>query len=384
MHLSILAEYYERVYVVVLFGLCLFYILKLSFSTESTVIDNKKKNIKFSTTQIGAFILTVIIIIFIGNRPSSPVFVDMNYYAYTYDNIYTGSLSLTSSDSRGEWLFSLFGNLCKLLGFSTTQYFISIASIYYGLMLFSCWMLMRRNLLVAVLFCFISLSCFAYGVNGMRNGMACSFAMMAIALLNTNKWGKIFSILLMFIAFSLHRSTILPCFCAISALLFVKNTKWAIYFWGASILISLLVGNYVTEFFVNLGFDDRMESYANLDEEGNIMESTNVKSGFRVDFILYSIMPIIMAWYVTVKRNFKDLTYHVISITYILANSFWIMVIRSEQSNRFAYLSWFLYPIVIAYPLLRMNLWNNQDRKVALILFAYSGFTFFMSFVYYG
>ena len=126
-----------------------------------------------------------------------------------------------------------------------------------------------------------------------------------------------------------------------------------------------------------------MEQYANLDE-GETIITTDQLSGFRVDFIIYSIMPIIMAWYVTIKRNFKDLPYHTIATTYILANAFWIMVIRSEQSNRFAYLSWFLYPIVIAYPLLRMNIWENQDRKLALILLAYAGFTFFMSFVYYG
>ena len=127
-----------------------------------------------------------------------------------------------------------------------------------------------------------------------------------------------------------------------------------------------------------------MEQYANIDEQGYVMESENEKAGFRLDFILYSIMPIIMVWYVTIKRNFKDLTYHIIATTYILANAFWIMVIRSEQSNRFAYLSWFLYPLVIAYPLLRMNIWEDQDRKTGLILLAYSGFTFFMQFIYYG
>ena len=95
-------------------------------------------------------------------------------------------------------------------------------------------------------------------------------------------------------------------------------------------------------------------------------------------------MPIIMAWFVTMKRNFQDKTYHIIATTYILANAFWVMVIRSEQSNRFAYLSWFLYPLVIAYPLLRMNIWEDQDRKTAMILLAYSGFTFFMNFVYYA
>ena len=126
-----------------------------------------------------------------------------------------------------------------------------------------------------------------------------------------------------------------------------------------------------------------MMEYANLDEFGNVEQSENVEAGFRIDFIIYSIMPIIMVWYVTIKRNFKDLTYNIIASTYILANAFWVMLIRSEQSNRFAYLSWFLYPIVIAYPLLRMNIWEDQDRKAGLILLVYSGLDYSYQNEYY-
>ena len=88
-------------------------------------------------------------------------------------------------------------------------------------------------------------------------------------------------------------------------------------------------------------------------------------------------MPILLVWYLTIKREFKDKSFNLLANTYILANAFWIMVIRANYSNRFAYLSWFLYPIVIFYPLLRFKIWDNQDRNSALILLAYSGFTFF-------
>ena len=152
-------------------------------------------------------------------------------------------------------------------------------------------------------------------------------------------------------------------------------------------MISIVAGNAITELFVGLDFDDRMEQYANLPKEVEdmlIADQSPGNTGFRIDFLIYSAMPVLMAWYVTVKRNFQDNVYNVIATTYVLANAFWVMVIRSEQSNRFAYLSWFLYPLVIAYPLLRMDLWEDQDRKTALILFVYVGFTFFMDFVYYG
>ena len=57
---------------------------------------------------------------------------------------------------------------------------------------------------------------------------------------------------------------------------------------------------------------------------------------------------------------------------------FWIIVINASFSNRFAYLSWFLYPIVLSYPLLRMSIWKNQGRKTAYILIAHSLFTYLM------
>jgi hypothetical protein len=90
-----------------------------------------------------------------------------------------------------------------------------------------------------------------------------------------------------------------------------------------------------------------------------------------------------MVWYVTHYRKFKDQTFNILANTYLLSNAFWIMVIRSAFSNRFAYLSWFIYPLVIVYPLLRMNIWKDQDRKTAIIFFLYSGFSFFMFFIYY-
>jgi hypothetical protein len=90
-----------------------------------------------------------------------------------------------------------------------------------------------------------------------------------------------------------------------------------------------------------------------------------------------------MIWYVTKYRRFSDPEYTAVANAYLLSNAFWIMVIRAAFSNRFAYLSWFIYPIVIAYPLLRMNVWKDQDRKTTIILFFYSAFTFFMFFIYY-
>ena len=62
----------------------------------------------------------------------------------------------------------------------------------------------------------------------------------------------------------------------------------------------------------------------------------------------------------------------------MIANAFWILIIRANFSNRFAYLSWFLMAPVIAYPMLRYKLFPNQYRIVGLVLAFYYLFTYFM------
>jgi len=367
---------YSTIYTLTLCGMG--FLMSIYYLSPSPSGINKVH--QYNKNEILALLLGFLVIFFIGFRPISGVFVDMLMYDHVYNNIYGES---TLYDSRGEWVFYLIGTTCKELGLSDKMYFLILSFIYYGCMILACWRLMRRNLFLALIFCFTSFSCFSYGVNGLRNGIGCSLILLSITFLGKDKWNLAIAIVLMFLALNIHRSTLLPSVCALVSLFWLKNTKIALSFWVASIFVSALIGNYVTEFFVNLGFDDRMEQYANLDQSETITTIDQL-SGFRIDFIIYSIMPIIMAWYVTIKRNFKDKTYNIIAITYILSNAFWIMVIRSEQSNRFAYLSWFLYPLVIAYPLLRMNIWEDQDRKTALVLLAYAGFTFFMHFIYYG
>ena len=275
---SVPAVLYNSIYISAIFGLCL--IIAFYYASSTT---NEKLAAHVPLAQFGAFAFTALVILFVGFRPISSVFIDMPMYTHVYNNIYDGTMK-SVNDTRGEWLFYAYGNCCKRLGLSDVMYIFSIAVIYFGLMLVVCWRLMRNNLFVAILFCLASFSCFSYGVNGMRNGMACSLVMVGVSLLSGKRWEQILAFAFMFCACNIHRSASLSCICAISAWLFVKDTKWAIYFWFVSILISFVAGNYVTEFFVNLGFDDRMMEYANLDEFGKVGQSENVKAGFRIDF----------------------------------------------------------------------------------------------------
>lgn len=326
-----------------------------------------------------AVFLTIALILFIGLRPSSRIFGDMGMYRHTYENVL---YDYSPFSLHTEWLWDNLMYFFKSSGFSSNEFFLFVSFVYFGGMLLCAALLMRENLWIAVLFFFTSFSCYSYSTNGIRNGFSCSMELVAITLLTLSKSKHVAAYLLLFFSMGVHRSSLLPAAAVIASLYFIKDTKTAIRFWLLSIAISLVAGPLVEQFFAALGFDDRMSDYASTNQD-DASASQFSQTGFRWDFLLYSGFGVAMVWYVTRFRRFTDRTYVVIANTYILCNAFWVMVIRSSFSNRFAYLSWFIYPVVMAYPLLRMNLWKDQDRKTALILFLYSGFTFFMFFIFY-
>ena len=325
-----------------------------------------------------ALFLVVVAILYLGLRPISREFGDMWLYARSYDSYLDMPYKMIAFGS--EWFWDNIGIFCANMGLNEFEYFLVVEAGYLGLMFACAWVLARKNLWIAMLFFLTSFSCYSYGTNGIRNGMACSIELLALALFVKEGHKRVAGAVLMFIALGVHRTTMLPSAAAIATVYAVRDTKMALRFWLISIFLSLTIGPVVAQVFTALGFDDRMSIYYNAQESTAQYFS---HTGFRWDFLVYSAMPVFMIWYITKRRRFTDLTYSVIANTYLLCNAFWIIIIRASFSNRFAYLSWFIYPVVIFYPLLRMNVWEDQDRKTSIILFLYSGFTFFMYFIYY-
>lgn len=361
------ASWYRPVFLVVSVILTIVYYDKL----------NNGINLKTDKRNAWGIMLpyAILFIIFVGLRPvNGYYFGDTGNYALGYQHAKSTPLFLWTS-GRSERVFGYLMWACSKV--MPVQWFFLIVEILYIVpMIVAVRKLAPNESGAMLLFAMTSFSFFTYGTNGIRNGMACSLIILAIALLSDrNLLGYIGAAVLATIAFGCHRSTALPILCS-AVCLFYKNTKGIIAFWVFSIFISLVAGGPVESFFTGLGFDDRMVSYGS----ANVNEAYFSHTGFRWDFLLYSCVPILLGWYVIVERGLEDATYSFLLNTYILCNSFWVMMIRASYSNRFAYLSWFLYPIVLAYPLLRLKVFKeDNDWKVALILVANTAFTVIMS-----
>lgn len=315
-------------------------------------------------------LLSLFLTFWLGLRPVHFLFGDTVNYALEYRML---NIREVRMNWHGEWIWQWLMVGCKKAGLSLEVFFTIVEAGYVLSAMWAVKRIMPSNPMIGFLFVLASLMFFTFSVNGLRNGLACHLILLAISYLLDDKYIIGYAICL--IAFGIHRSTMLPIVAVTFGLFVSRNIRYAIIFWIASILVSLVAGNAVSGLFASLGFDDRLTAYTT----GQGMDMTQFsRSGFRWDFLLYSAAPIVMAWYVCIKRQIRDNWYEVICMTYCLCNAFWVMVIRSAFSNRFAYLSWFLYPFVIAYPLINLPIWQDQDRKTGWILLAYSGFSVFM------
>ncbi len=360
---------YEKAHVLVLLVLTLFYYSILKGK-------NAKQLILRSNTQPLIFLYVFIFIFVVGFRPVVYAFGDTVNYAHGYEEF---SLSPERILFESDSLFYLFMWTCAQF-MSVNWFFFLVEILYVVPIVIACYRLLHANMDIGLLFCFAAFSFFAYGVNGLRNGVACSFIFLAITFIRGSIRDKVICSILTVIAVGFHISVLLPAVCMLAAF-FVRRPGILFYFWVISIVISLVAGSSVANFFANLGFfEDRISDYIHPDIEEDLFTET----GFRWDFLLYSAAPIFLGWYIIFKRKVYEKTYLLLLGTYIFANAFWIMVIRAEFSNRFAYLSWFLYPIVIAYPLLKLKIWpKTQGQKTALIMLAHLAFTLFMVFIVY-
>lgn len=332
---------------------------------------------KCNGNSIFALILCLCLALWIGFRPEKSywIFGDSVLYAHIY-KLMGSHLDGAYLDSS-EWVWYKFSYFCSQ-SMSVQFYFALIALGYFGFTFYACKVLTKNNVLVSVLFMMGAFSFFSYGTNGLRNGLACSIVLTVTALLSKSRKNLLIAFLLAFLAINIHKTTMLPLATLFASIYVVKSFKWAYTFWLISIVISLVAGGAVTALFAGLGFDDRLSYLTSMDE------GMFSRTGFRWDFLIYSMMPIILGYYVVIKRGIQDRTYTILLNTYTLANAFWVMVIRANYSNRFAYLSWFMYPIVLAYPLLKLDIWGDrQGTRLKQIMLAHIGFTWFMQTFYW-
>lgn len=342
--------YYHLYYNLILFIVLLTLVHNYALQISDTANVNYLK--------ISGIFLFVFILGFLGFRPVHHIFVDMFTYARRYDEYQFGSPITLTSDITFEY----FMKFCSYF-LDKTFFFALCAFLYVTPLLVVSIKFFKDYWFYSFLMLLGSYSFLVYGVNGIRNGIATSFFLLALAY----KDNKLFLYGIMIVSILFHKSMVLPVL-AYLITQFYNNPKSYILFWIISIPISLILGSLISGLFTGFGFvDERFVGYL-MHERG----------GFRWDFLVYSSFPIIVGSYFIYKKHFKDRVFIQLFNVYAFCNAFWIFVIRISFSNRLAYLSWFLMGIILIYPYITQKDTINKNKTIGKVIFAYFAFAYFM------
>ncbi len=359
----IAAEHYLITFLLIVTFLALQEMLKVGGLSDYQIVEmprNKSDN-------LNAILLAVFFILFFALRdPYSPIFADTPGYTFRFESIRDFGEDAAwyplIAYTKREVLWSKSIMFFTSLNVDVAIWYLFVAAIYILGIYFAVKRLIPNHIFIVLVFELLNMGFYGGGTNGIRNADGLSIVLLALSFLVTLKKKNILiAVILCYAAFQIHNSTYLPSLCMFTAAFILKKPKACITLWIVCVFLSLVLGNAFASLFGEMGFDDRMNKYMDYDENGT-------QWGFRWDFLIYSAIPIAWGWWVIVKKGIKARTYEIIYNTYVLSNSFFVLVIRAAYSNRFAALSWFLYFLVISYPLLKFKLFNDQGRKISYAL----------------
>ena len=359
------AELYQYIYSLLVLILSIFVIKKYRTLKDLDLNGG-------SFTSEGYLIsLILFLILFIGLRPPEKVFADTVYY---YDVIKNRGMVFYGFNNKVENM--LFDNVLFFFSYKHWDYrifFVIISTIYFGGFYIATKKMFPRDTYFAYLVFLAAFSTFSYSVNGIKAGAAAAIFMIGIAY----REKLLLSLFLVLLSWGIHHSMSFPI--AVYAIVtFYKNPKYYIIFWVFCLVVAIFHITTFQEIFAGYT-DEKGARY--LKSTG---ENWKGRGGFRIDFVLYSVMPILMGWYATQKRKIEDKKYNFLLCYYLLSNAIWLLCMYVNYNNRIAYLSWFVYPFVLIYPILQCKWKISKNQDVAKYASYHLYFTMFMVFIYYG
>ena len=338
-------------------------VLFFTFIITQTENITTEKNIVF-IKNVG-LILLLVIIPYMGLRPiNGRYFGDTETYGEYFLHYQDGGEILMDKD----YWFHFFTKMCSNV-MNVHMYFLVCAALYVLPLYEACKTWFKEYWGYAFLFLVFSFSFWAAGTNGVRSAIASSFILLAYSRKNI-----FYKIVWLALGVAFHKSMLLLVAAYVLTLV-IRNPKWYFYAWCLCIPLSLAAAGFWENLFAGL-IDDERASYLT---SGNVNNDEFSSTGFRWDFLLYSLAAVYAAFYFIYKKNFKDDNYFRLVNIYLTVNGFWILVIRANFSNRFAFLSWFMMGIIITYPLLKKNFLPSQLKIIGYIAVTYFAFTFFMN-----
>lgn len=301
-----------------------------------------------------------VLVALIGLRPISYAFGDMGTYYKSFLD-YQYGVPISHEDILFQaimWLFAKFANAPAFFFFCALVYIVPVA-IAARRMLGNYWP-------IAFFMTIAWFDYYGYAVNGLRQGVASSVFILALTVSWRYSW------VLLVAAVGLHIGFLIPAVAYIAVLKF-RNPKWYLVGWLCAIVVTSAYAGF-GELIAGTGwFGDRWDKYLTV---GTYFTKQLKEVGFRMEFLIYSAIPVVVGTYFILVKKFEDRLYDRLFCIYLATNAVWLLAIRSPISNRIAGLSWCMMGLVIAYPLVRCRALRMQHFAYMGILAVLFGYTF--------
>lgn len=331
--------------------------------------------------EYGIIILAIFLTLLIGLRPLEQAWMwaDTGNYKHAYNAQEGNAFYFDGNATNIIWdnLFNYWAS--TRLGISTL--FLLGDAIYFLCTYLACKKWFPHDTPAAYLVFLGAFSTYSYSYNGVKAGIAAALFLLGLAYYE-KKW---ISIVLVLISWGFHHSMQLPVGAYILGL-FYKKTKWYLYGWGFCVLMSLLHISFFQSLFAGYA-DEQAWLYLGITDGDDFGGA----GGFRIDFLLYSAVPIYFGYKFILKEGRKVSNMYCVMVNmYLCTNGIWCLCMYASYCNRIAYLSWFMYPIVLIYPFLKEDLSGSplfkrqgQYTFFSNVMMYHLGFTLFMELVYY-
>ncbi len=309
-------------------------------------------------------------ILYIGLRPITDECIDTVQYAKIYEEI--NDIGITEDLDP---FFMLAMKFFNLIGCSVHIFFLFCAVIYVCSYASLCKWKYYQESVIVFLSVLVSFSFFSYGINAIRNGLSVAFFLFGFIYGQKGRYMPMSCF--MILSFYTHSSSLLLIVAYVLSC-FYKNVKAYYCAWLVSLLLVLLLGDIWQRYINFLPMLSKHDTDYFLEADDS---KTFSMSGFRWDFLLYGIIPILVSYYYIVKRGFKDSFYNRITIIYLVANILWLFMSSNWLSNRFGFLSWWLYIPMIFYPILQVESGRRKERYMKYAFVGNYAFTMLMFFI---
>lgn len=267
-----------------------------------------------------------------------------------------------------------------------TPLFLLGAFLYFGCTYLACRKWFPRDTTMAYLVFLGAFSTYSYSFNGVKAGIAGAIFILGLAYYEN----RVLSVVLILLSWGFHHSMQMPV-AAYILTLFFKSPKWYFYGWAFCVVMAILHVSAFQNLFGSISADQLNDehgaSYLLFDTTSKYIYQTD----FRLDFLLYSAMPVLVGYKIVMKEKLKvSKQYAALLHMYLCTNGIWLLCMYASYTNRIAYLSWFMYPFVLIYPFLKEDLRGvlilksrNQYVQLAKVASYHLYFTLFMELVFY-